>query len=253
MDNENLENLTETDDLYDSESALEHDGAEMEASHVTEAPQPAGITLTELDLKVKIQPDTLKKLKILAILSSYAVVEQLKIQLEEQVNHAFDALISEEMMKQLKSSGMINENIKISAQDGSAPEHELSDDEEEPQEELGTDFSGAIAPPKIRGRIIPPDDVEAEKLKPPAARFKNVDTDADAYLDTIFGNSEQSEELDRPAIRNKKTKPSEDALIAQAAGLYQQDAKVSKASKSFSGGKPRVSVRGFDGDEDSLF
>jgi hypothetical protein len=210
---------------------------------------------TELDLKVQIRPETLKKLKILAILSSYEVVEQLKRQLEEQVNHAFDSLITDEMMSQLKNSGMLAESYKTAAaQDGSDfTSHELSEDAAE-EVESAEDLASKGRVPSFPGRVIQPEDSEAAALKPSTPRFANVDEDADAFLDTIFGGQGGGNDLDPPPIRTRpRSQLSEDALMAQAAGLYSSEARTSKATKAFNSTKPRVSVRGFDGDEDTRF
>lgn len=196
-----------------------------------------------IDLKVQIRPDTVKKLKILAILASPSVVKELKDQLATQVNEAFDRLISEEMLQQMKSAGMIHEDA------GTAPgtknskvdptSHELSEDE---AEEESLSLEEQAERDRTRGAITP-----AAALAAPVPQFKDVDEDADAYLDQMFQSVAAPQNQD--AARRRA---SEDERLARAAG-FMHTAGVTKAARAFDSARPKAAVSSFDGDEDGSF
>lgn len=214
-------------DFIDDTSSLE-EGLQPEAPPAVEAAEEAssGESSMELSLKVVVRPDTLKKIKMLGILSPGTGVAQIMQQLEDQVGHALDALITDELLKQLKTSGMLPDGA-LSVSDKNQTDHVLSEDEaEESTQSLAEMTPKAI----FKGEVSAPSD---EVLRPPSARFDNVGDDVDSFLDNVYGNPEPSQQVQMQAMMPYHT------------------GNVSRATKAFNSSRPRASVRAFDGDEES--
>jgi hypothetical protein len=192
----------------------------------------------EIDMRIKLSPETIKRMKVLAILGSPQVIVSLKEQLQLTVNDVFDQLIQDELRQHLASSGVLPEAQLQPAMPGTTvgPQptaraaqaaqaavadsfsHSLSNDEEDPPEQQ--DPNAEQRPMQLAGQ------------------FPDVGEDADAHLDAIYSGANGAQQLTRQQSEEQQL-----AALAGAPGIVAGTGGMREATKAHDGKrKANVSV-----------
>jgi len=189
----------------------------------------------EIALRIKLSPETIKRMKVLAILGSPQVIVSLKEQLQVTVNDCFDQLIQDELRQHLASSGVLPESQLQPAIPGTtagpAPTTPRATRAAQAAQAAATDsFSHSLS----NDEEDPPEDEDPTGEKKPmvlAGQFEDVGEDADAHLDAIFTEIKPSRQS------RQQNEDQQLAALAGAPGVSGGSGGMTDARKAYDGKK----------------